>query len=72
MQKRKLKRAKHTDETKHIQRTLMNRQKSTLKDYPENKDTRLDENAKCRKQRRKSLTLRLYKDHARERESVLS
>ena len=45
MRKRKLRRAKHTNETKRIQRTLMNRRKLTLKDYLENKDARLDKNA---------------------------
>ena len=38
----------------------MNRRKLTLKDYSENKDARLDENAKYRKQRKKNITLRLY------------
>ena len=46
MRKRKLRRAKHTRETKRIQRTLMNRRKLKIKDYPENKDARFDKKAK--------------------------
>ena len=55
MRKRKLKRAKHTRKTKRIQRTLMNRRKLTLKDYPKNNDARLD-----KKLRRDSVALRFY------------
>lgn len=50
MRKRKLKRAKHA---KRIQRTLMIRRNLTLKDYPENKDARLDKKLNNKKLRRK-------------------
>ena len=53
MRKRKLKRAKHARETKRLQRTLMNRRKLTLKDYPEYKDARLDKKAKWQKTKKK-------------------
>lgn len=53
MRKRKLKRAKHARETKRIQRTLMIRRNLTLKDYPENKDARLDKKLNNKKLRRK-------------------
>lgn len=53
MRKRKLKRAKHASETKRIQRTLMIRRNLTLKDYPENKDARLDKKLNNKKLRRK-------------------
>lgn len=49
MRKRKLKRAKHARETKRIQRTLMIRINLTLKDYPENKDARLDKKLRRKK-----------------------
>jgi len=49
MQKRKLKQAKR------IQRTQMNRRKLTLKDYPENKDVRLDKKLNNKKLRRKKV-----------------
>ena len=38
----------------------MNRRKLTPEDYPENNDARLDEDDKHRKQRRKSITRRIY------------
>ena len=60
MRKRKLRRTKHTNETKRIQRTLMNRRKLTLKDYPETKTRDWTKMLNNRKQRRKSVTLRLY------------
>ena len=39
----------------------MNRRKLTREDYPENNDTRLDEDDKHRKQKRKSITRRINK-----------
>ena len=42
MRKRKQNRLSIPERTKRIQKTLMNRGKLTLKDYPENKDATLD------------------------------
>ena len=61
MRKRKLKQAKHTRETNRIQRTLMNRRKLKIKDYPENKTRDWTKKVNNRKLRRKSVTLRLHK-----------
>lgn len=54
---RKLKRAKPTNEIKCTEDTNEWAKVITKKDYLKNKDVRLDENAKYRKQRRRNVTL---------------
>lgn len=56
--KRKLKRAKPTNEIKCTKDTNEWAKVITKQDYLKNKDVRLDENAKYRKQRRRNITLR--------------
>ena len=55
MRKRKQNRLSIPERTKRIQKTLMNRRKLTLKDYPENKDARLEKKLNNKKLRRKKV-----------------
>ena len=55
MRKRKQNRLSIPERTKRIQKTLMNRGKLTLKDYPENKDATLDKQLNNKKLRRKKV-----------------